>query len=358
MSGNEKHPSHKGFQIVILVFAIIGMLSVLGFSIIGILAVKDYFSDHESKSSQKVTEAQDDKEDALNEIINSEKITKNGNEEDDGYASVTAEGLKNAVIPETEASNDADISVYDDGKLKITFFGDSILDGFRDETGIAYRVATDLDATVYNLAIGGTCVTPEADAQLENDKWNCTCGLGMAKALAGEISIDALRDCTATQIMREHLDEIRQSDIFIIEYGINDFMSGKATSSDDYISGMTTYVGALREMVRILQGYFPSAKIIICQPSYLYFYRDNGEYIGDTYSLNNGPGSEFDYAGKAEVVSNEYGTYLYTLDRQGINSYNCEELMIDGVHLNESGRSLYAANLIDLIKHNVLGITE
>ena len=121
---------------------------------------------------------------------------------------------------------------------------------------------------------------------------------------------------------------------------------------------MTTYVAALREMVRILQGYFPSAKIIICQPSYLYFYRDNGEYIGDTYSLNNGPGSEFDYAGKAEVVSNEYGTYLYTLDRQGVNSYNCEELMIDGVHLNESGRSLYAANLIDLIKHNVLGITE
>ena len=248
--------------------------------------------------------------------------------------------------------------VYEDGKLTITVFGDSIFDNFRDETGIANRMASDLDATVFNLAIGGTCATVEPDAYLENERWNCTCGLGMVKALAGDIDIDVLRDCTATQILRDHMDEIRQSDIFIIEYGINDFLSVKPLSSEDYRSGMTTYVGAMREMVNVLRINYPDAKIIISQPSYIFFYKENGEFIGDTYTLNNGLGTEFDYGGKAEVVANEYGTYYFSLDRQGIDSYNSDEMLQDGIHMSETGRSLYASNMTGFIKRNILGIED
>ncbi len=350
MNGNEKKEQHKGFQLVVMVFALIGVISVLTLSVIGIFAVKAYFS--KDKESAKIENSDDKDETELNiETLNSPEPEP----EKENTDSASQPALKEAVLPDTEPQSVADDTVYEEGKLTITFFGDSILDNYRDETGVANRIAADLEATVFNLAIGGTCVTPEPDSYLEDERWNCTCGLGMVKALAGHIDIDVLRDCTATQILRDHREEILRSDIFVIEYGINDFLSAKPMSSDDYRSGMTTYVGALREMVRILRDNCPDAKIIICQPSYIFFYKDNGEFIGDTYTLNNGPGSEFDYGGKAEVVANEYGTYFYSLDRQGIDSYNSDEMLEDGIHMSEAGRSLYASNLSDLIRRNILG---
>lgn len=354
MNTNERG-HHKGFQIFILIFAIIGMISVLGLSVIGIFAVKEYFSkDRETERTE--ASAEPDNIEPKTEEINAEPTPES--EESANTVTSPLSELKEAVLPTTEAQNSEDAMVYQDGKLTVTVFGDSIFDNFRDETGIANKMSYDLDATVYNLAVGGTCATVEPDAYLEDDRWNCTCGLGMVKALIGDISIDVLRDCTATQILRDHAEEIKKSDVFIIEYGINDFLSVKPLSSDDYRSGMTTYVGSMREMVRLLQSNFPSARIIICQPSYIFFYKDNGEFIGDTYTLNNGLGTEFDYGGKAEVVANEYGTYYFSLDKQGIDSYNSEEMLIDGIHMSEIGRSLYSSNLTGLIKRNILGIEE
>ena len=252
MSNNERKDHHRGFQIVILVFAIIGMISVLGLSVIGIFAVKEYFSkDRETEITE--ASAEPDEISDKTEEITAEPTPEN--EESENTVSSLVSELKEAALPEPETQNVDDIMEYGNGRLTITIFGDSILDNFRDETGIANRMSADLDATVFNLAIGGTCATVEPDAQLENERWDCTCGLGMVKALAGEVELDALRDCTATQILRDHMDEIRNTDVFIIEYGINDFLSVKPLSSDDYRSGLTTYVGSMREMVRILQPF-------------------------------------------------------------------------------------------------------
>ncbi len=355
MNNNQGKDHHNGFQIFIYIFAVIGMISMLALSVVGIFAVKDYFSnDKEMKRSEAASEP-DEIEQKVEEITPSPTPV---NEESQSTVTSPVSELKEAALPVTEAQNSEDAMVYKDGKLTVTVFGDSIFDNFRDETGIANRMSYDLDATVFNLAIGGTCATVEPDAYLEDERWNCTCGLGMVKALIGDINIDVLRDCTATQILRDHMEEIRKSDVFIIEYGINDFLSVKPLSSDDYRSGMTTYVGSMREMVRLLQTNYPSAKIIICQPSYIFFYKDNGEFIGNTYTLNNGLGTEFDYGGKAEVVANEYGTYYFSLDKQGIDSYNGDEMLMDGIHMSEAGRSLYASNLSGMIRRNILGMEE
>ena len=357
MSENNKNTPHKGLQIAILILAIIGLVSVLVLSVIGILAVREHFS-KEKEEVQTVT-AEEKTPDTEAKPETTEETIENTEEADTGEATQEADPFENVIVPETTAEEADDETVYEDGKLTITFFGDSILDHYRDETGVAGKLSAMLDATVYNLGIGGTCAAAERDAQFSNEKWDCTCGLGMVKALAGEINIDVLRDCTATQIMREHMDEIKESDIFIIEYGINDFLSGKPMASEDLIHDpLYSYVGAMKEMVRILQNNFPNAKIIICQPSYVYFYRDNGEFIGDTYTLNNGPGSEYDYGGKAEYVANEYGAIFYSIDKQGIDSYNSDEMLIDGIHMSERGRALYAENLKNLIWETILDANE
>ena len=49
--------------------------------------------------------------------------------------------------------------VYDENaekNLQIVFLGDSILDGYRDGTGIAYLTGVGCNAKVFNLAMGGT----------------------------------------------------------------------------------------------------------------------------------------------------------------------------------------------------------
>ena len=363
---NEKKPMNKGLQITILIFALIGVLAVLTLCVIGVLAIRNHFAGGKDEVQKiKVEESTADIDaEAGEEGMKPEEISEDTNTDAEANADKNTDGnepdpFENVLVPDTEAAETADEFINEDGELTITFFGDSILDHYRDETGVAGKLSAMLDATVEYRAIGGTCAAAERDAKFENERWDCTCGLGMVKALVGDISIDVLRDCAATQIMREHMDEIKQSDIFIIEYGINDFLSGKPMASEDLIHDpLYSYVGAMKEMVRILQSNFPNARIIICQPSYVYFYKDNGEFIGDSYTLNNGPGSEYDYGGKAEYVANEYGAVFYSMDKQGIDSYNSDEMLIDGIHLSERGRALYAENLKNLIWEEILGTNE
>ena len=361
MSENRNTTPHKGLQIAILIFAIIGLVAVLTLSVIGIFAVRNYFSkgkeDVRKETVEETAPSPEAKPENVEEQVEKTEETKAG----EATAETTSEEdpFENVIVPDTTAAEEEDETEYRNDRLTITFFGDSILDHYRDETGVTGKLSAMLDADVYNLGIGGTCAAAERDAQFSNEKWDCTCGLGMVKALAGEVDINSLRDCTATQIMREHMEEIKKSDIFIIEYGINDFLSGKPMASEDLIHDpLYSYVGAMKEMVRILQSNFPHAKIIICQPSYVYFYKDNGEFIGDTYTLNNGPGSEYDYGGKAEYVANEYGTIFYSIDKQGIDSYNSDDMLIDGIHMSERGRALYAENLKNLIWETILSSNE
>lgn len=258
------------------------------------------------------------------------------------------------IAEEPSEEEKEDENARENRKLQIVFLGDSVLDNFRDETGIAYQTAARLEANVYNLGIAGTCASISTENSWYDETWDSTSGLGVAKAVAGKVNPDSFFDCTTKDIIKEHFDDFKNTDIFIIEYGINDFMFGRQLVNPDMLGDPRTYFGALSQMVRTLKDEFPDAKFVMCQPSYVEFFRESGEYVGNTYTLNNGPGTEYNYGEKMELVAKEYGAYLFKFDDNGITMENAAETLLDGIHPNEYGRSVYADNLANFIRENVL----
>lgn len=235
------------------------------------------------------------------------------------------------------------------GHLQIVFMGDSIFDNNRDGTGIPYLTSEACDADCYNLAIGGTCAAIEIDEKYENELWTSTSLVGVVKAIDGEISPDLFQGTRAGDILCSGKVNFQDTDYFVIEYGMNDFLRATPMTNPNSGYDIRTYVGALRVAVSTLKSYAPDATIIMCAPNYAQFY--NGDWmIGDGNTLNTGYGTLFDYKGSCEYVAQEQGAEFFDayLDL-GIDGYTAEEYLEDGVHLTEAGRRLYADALSEMI---------
>ena len=75
-----------------------------------------------------------------------------------------------------------------------------------------------------------------------------------------------------------------------------------------------TYSGALEQGIYILNDISPNARIILCGPSYCFWYNADHQYIGDAYTVSKGLGTLADYARTCEnVASNNDLTYIDTM---------------------------------------------
>lgn len=261
------------------------------------------------------------------------------------------------VVPEIEVSEPEQEQVITEedqtrptgSSLQIVFLGDSIFDNNRDGTGIPYLTAIQCDADVYNLAIAGTCASIEIDEQYENEKWTSRSLVGIVKAMKGEISTGIFEGTRTKEILDSDEIDFKDTDYFIIEYGINDFFKATPFNNESTFYDVRTYVGALRYAVVNLGEYANDATIILCGPNYAQFFNGNN-FIGDGNTLNTGYGTLFDYKGKCQYVANEQQVYFFDayLDL-GIDGYTAEEYLEDGVHLTAAGRQLYADALAEMI---------
>lgn len=252
--------------------------------------------------------------------------------------------------PETEQLITQEDQIEPQGnELQLVFLGDSIFDTNRDGTGIPYLTAVQCEADVYNLAIGGTRATIEAEEHAESDKWTSTSLMGVVRAMQGKISTDIFEGTRTKEILDNPNIDFTQTDYFIIEYGINDFFSGVTRSYEEDPYDIKTYAGALRCAVTDLRDLAPDAVIILCSPTYAQFY--NGDWmIGDSNVVDKGCGTLFDYKGTCNYVANEQQTLFFNAYQDlGIDGYTAEEYLEDGVHLTESGRQLYADALAKMI---------
>lgn len=261
------------------------------------------------------------------------------------------------VVPEVEISVPEQEQVITEedqisptgSELQIVFLGDSIFDNNRDGTGIPYLTSEACNADCYNLAIGGTCAAIELTEQYENENWTSRSLVGVVKAIRGEISTDVFEGTRAKEIIDNGEVDFKNTDYFVIEYGMNDFLRATPLVNDSSQFDFRTYVGALRYAVSNLEEYANDATIILCGPNYAQFFNGT-QFIGDGQSLNTGYGTLFNYAGICQYVANEQGAYFFDayLDL-GIDAYNADEYLEDGVHLTEAGRHLYADALSEMI---------
>lgn len=254
------------------------------------------------------------------------------------------------VSPGLEESGQESEETQSSYAMQIVFLGDSILDNVREYDGVATLVADNCNARVYNMSMGGTSAALLKGEPYDYKTWNSRCLLGVVNAIVGNISGDIFEGYRAGEILTEC--NFEQTDYFIIEYGLNDFLSkipaGKylpdGTTKLPY-EDIQTYVGALEEAIDMLHEAFPDAKIMLVSPHYCQFF--SGEtYLGDAYSLDYGCGNLVSYS---QICSYVYETYkkdnllfFDALLESGIKAETADWYLEDGIHLNADGRHLYA----------------
>ena len=242
------------------------------------------------------------------------------------------------VVPEQPAVN----------RLQIVFLGDSILDGYRNETGIAYLTGVYCDADVYNLAMGGTTAALTTYESAVYEEWNSRCLQGVVHAICGNIDPKILNGYQAGEVFATC--DFSNTDYFVIEYGMNDFLSGIPLNDRDDAFDEYTYVGALRIAIQKLRDSFPDATIILCSPNYAQFWGKDGSYLGDGNMVSNGGGKLVEYYRVCGNVSVDMNTlFLDAYEGIGLDAYTADEYLEDGIHLSEKGRRKYAEKLSKII---------
>lgn len=255
---------------------------------------------------------------------------------------------------ETDTTDVAQTKEYD---MQIVFMGDSILDSDRENHGVASLISEGCNANVYNMAMGGTTAALLPGEQYSFEAWQSRSLLGVVNAILGNISPDIFEGYKAGKFLKEC--DFDKTDFFVIEYGVNDFLSRKIAQSKYLENGETldeagvyTYTGALETAVKLLKERFPDAGILLIAPHYCQIF-EGEKYIGDSYSLDYGCGTMVEYARCAGYVADLYkdqGVMFYNaMEESGIDAYSAEICLEDGVHLTEEGRRRYAELPIRLI---------
>ncbi len=276
-----------------------------------------------------------------------------------------ADGAANTANPVTVSDNsesgDGEGQAAQDEKqydMQIVFMGDSIIDSDREEGGVAALISDACNAKVYNMAMGGTTAALLPGEVADFSKWESRGLLGVVNAILGNISPDIFEGYRAGEILKEC--DFDKTDYFVIEYGINDFLSGKIAQSRYLANGETigvdsehTYSGALETAVHLLRERFPDAKILLIAPHYCQIFSGD-TFLGDSYSLNYGYGTMVDFARGAGYVADQHKgdnvIFFNAMEESGIDAYTADKCLEDGVHLTAEGRKTYVEYAIRLIK--------
>lgn len=239
-------------------------------------------------------------------------------------------------VPESEVEAVV-IEPKQEGK-QIVVFGDSIWDGWRDETGIAYQVSEQTGATVYNCAIGGSRATSDSNNTDVLGEWNSQSLNTMMYIARGELTADSqLEGLPALDIIKTV--DFSTVDYVIFSYGLNDYFFNVPVDSDLGIFEMDTYMGALRHAANKMRESYPNLQVIFITPTYCDLWP--GEE--DCTNHNFGSGVLPDYVNGMISASEQVNTYCLNMyEKMELNAGNLKDFSDDGVHLNQAGREKYA----------------
>ena len=246
--------------------------------------------------------------------------------------------------------------------MQIVILGDSIMDGDRTESGAADIIGVQLNAKVYNMSMGGTTAALLPGEQYNFNTWDSRCLLGVVNAIVGNIKPDIFEGYAAGEVLKTC--DFSKTDYFIIEYGVNDFLTGKIPNSRYLEGGDTlavdevhTYTGALNDAIHRLKNSFPNAGILLIAPHYCQIF-DGNTFVGDGYSLDYGYGPLVTYARGAGYVADLYkedGILFYNaFENSGINADSADDYLADGIHMTPLGARVYAEIAAGMIRRDFM----
>lgn len=192
----------------------------------------------------------------------------------------------------------------------------------------------------------------------DTTQWK-SCGLlGIVNAIQGNISADHFDGYAAKDILQTC--DFSKTDYFIIEYGVNDFLTGKIPNSRYLEEGdplpideLHTYTGALDSAIVRLRETFPDAQILLVGPHYCQVFSGK-TFIGDGYSLDYGYGPLVNFARGAGYIAERHKEdgvlFFNAFESSGIDAETADEYLADGVHMTPLGARVYAEKIAAIIR--------
>ncbi len=248
----------------------------------------------------------------------------------------------------------------------IVFLGDSVIGNFAQPFGVTTVMEERLGLDVFNGALGGTCMsfyTGDVRESVHSGQWSM---VKLAQAIYAEDWTSQLTGVSYSENYRDvigqvldyfyerilHLSKIDffKVDILIIEHGTNDYNCGQALASEEDPYDVTTYAGAIRTTLALLQEKYPDLRIILVSPTYCEFIADNN---AKCYETDFGGGVLDDYVQVQKMVAEEYGVeWIDMYHDSGIWSDTIDVYTYDKLHLTDEGKELIGDLIADYLEEN------
>lgn len=219
----------------------------------------------------------------------------------------------------------------------IVFFGDSVIGNYTDSTSIPGVVSGLTRAEVYNCGYGGNSATMAPDIEISLP--------GIVDAFFRKDLSVLPKDTQVYAGIASYLekDPSDRQLCFVINYGLNDYFCGYPVSSEDPYD-ITTFSGAVRTAVSLIQKNAPDARIILCTPNFVAAFENGMEPHGDENLVLT------DYVDAILSLSQELHTeVLDNYHRLGITSENEGQYLADQIHPNSSCCYMIGSSLSRMI---------
>lgn len=241
-------------------------------------------------------------------------------------------------------------AVHDDRSQSypIVFMGDSIVanDYVGDE--MDKMLSDALGENVFNAGFGGSSMSNINVGYYETAGGESLSMEMLAKSIVtGDFTVQksVIQKISAFDYFEERLDTLSQIDFdrthtLIIEHCINDYALQIPPE---------TVAQALQESIALLQDRYPHLKILVSSPTYCYIARNDQRLYCDTTEL--GPYVLEEYVLLEKQVCEEQGVlFADNYHQEIITKETMDAYYLDGLHLNEAGRSVIVDNIVKVLQ--------
>ncbi len=243
---------------------------------------------------------------------------------------------------------------------EIVVLGDSVVANPSTETHLLEILEMRLGKTTFNGAFGGTTMAFKTDllwGSFASNEWSM---VKLAEAICYDdwksqnASIEYAvsyeeRTVWADSYFEERMEALQQIDfsqveMLIIEHGTNDYNNGIKVDNPQDLFDETTFGGALRKSLRLLQQTYPNLRIVLVSPLYCSLEEDL-----KCFETSYGEGTTLDeYVRLEKEIAEEFGVeWVNAYEESGIWIENVEEYLGDGLHPNAKGHELLGDFLAD-----------
>lgn len=239
-------------------------------------------------------------------------------------------------------------------RAEIVAFGDSVFGEVRDETEVPARLQEMTGVSVYNAALGSTCMARTDKSARVGYTRDALSMAGLAKAVwAGDFGTHYAMRMRESNM--EYFGEViqdleavdfSQTKVVLIQQGVNDYHKGTPIENPRDPYDEYTFLGAVRTAVEALRRVNPSLRIILVTPTFSWYHTTGLTCEQADY----GGGVLEDYV-EAEIrVAEELGIEVIDVyhDFYPHESFGDWELYTrDGLHPNEAGREKLAGRIAE-----------